>query len=896
VIYTSGSTGKPKGVAIEHRNTVNLLHWAKTVYRSSDLAGVLASTSVCFDLSAFELWVPLVTGGKVIVAENALCLHDLAAKHKVTLLNTVPSVMKQVLALGPLPESVRTVNLAGEPLRADLVNRLYIEAGVDKVYDLYGPSETTTYTTFTLRRANGVETIGRPIANTQIYILDDALQPVAVGVEGELYIGGAGVARGYLNRAELTGERFVPNPFSDDASARLYRTGDRTRYRSDGKIVYLGRVDNQVKIRGYRVELGEIEATLKQHPAVQDNVIVARARSSSGEKDLIGYVIPTVPSTLSLTQLRSFLQQKLPDYMIPSTFVTLDALPLTPNGKIDRSVLPLPDGARPELDRGFVAPRTQIEELVAQAWREILSVETLSIYDNFFKLGGHSLVGTQIVARLRETFGREIPLAALFDAPTVAELSMGIEKLLRDGCARTLPPIVPVPRDGRPIPLSMNQEHLWRLDQMMPGTHFFNMPYVYQFTGDLNPNAVERALVQLVRRHECLRTVFADVGGDPVQIIREAGDVPLPCIDLREESAKEILEKAAEWILKERHKPFDLQSGPLMRARLLRLTESDYLLLVTMHHIISDHWSMQIFRSELNALWSAFSQNRSSLLPEPTLQFADYAIWERKLIDDGVLKPQLQFWQQWLACGGKSEVAVHNRSRKTVAAFIRNNHPIDICEPVFNELKRFAVGRNVTPFVVILSALYALIHLYTRKRDLNIGILVANRHRKGVESVIGHFVNTVVLPIHIPAGMTFEELLTSVREGVFAMQDNQDLPFEALVRVAEMELHLKRENLFQVLVGYNSVNSTFDSAGPSFAPVDFKDARSVKDITVTNLDVIFRFLESPNALSGSVSYRKALLRTTSRDAVNEYLCLLIDTILSQTSAPISSVSFYRGLS
>ena len=891
VIYTSGSTGLPKGVAIEHRNTINLIEWAKKVYKADELAGVLASTSICFDLSVFEMFLPLTSGGKVILAENALCLHKLTVKHHITLINTIPSVMTQVLALGTLPKSVRVVNLAGEPLKTELVNRIYEESGVHKVYDLYGPTETVTYTTFTLRRANGLETIGRPIANTQVYILHDALQPVPVGVEGELYIGGEGVARGYLNRDELTAERFVRNPFSGNARARLYRTGDRACFLTDGNVRFLGRTDNQVKIRGYRIELGEIEVALSQHPAVKESVIMARDRGSSAEKDLVGYVVPKAASALSVTELRSFLRDKLPDYMLPTGYVTLEALPKVPNGKVDRKALPRLEVARTELDREYVAPQTEIEALVAQAWREVLNVEHLSIYDNFFDLGGHSLLGIQIVAKLRETFDREVPLATLFDAPTVAGVSFEVEKLLRGGHAPTMPPIVPVPRDGRPIPLSMNQEHLWRLDRKMPGTHFFNMPYAYRFSGDINFDALEQALAELVRRHESLRTVFAEVNGNPSQIIRQALDVQMPYTDLREKPAEEVFDNAADWILDEQRKPFDLQAGPLMRVRLLRLTETDYFLLVTVHHIIGDHWSMQIFRNQLNALYSAFSQGRTPSLPEPTLQFADYAGWERKLIDAGVLNPQMRFWRQRLAIKGKSNLLVYSRTRKAAdATFFRNHQSLEVGTPLFEELRRFAAERNVTPFVVMLSAVYALIHLVTGRRNVRVGVLVANRRWRGAESAIGHFVNTVVLPIHLPIGMNFEALLTSIRKGLFAIQDNQELPFEALARMLETELHLKRESLFQVLVAYNSVNFIFDSTSPSFVPFDFKDARPLEDITVTGFDVIFRFLESSTTLSGSISYRKALLRASSQDSVNKYLCLLIGSILNRTSEPISSMN------
>ena len=394
----------------------------------------------------------------------------------------------------------------------NLVKQIYESTNVEKVYDLYGPSETTTYSTFTLRTAEGPPTIGRPISNTRIYILDGNLQPVPIGVPGELYIGGAGVARGYLNRPDLTAERFISSSFKRMAASALYRTGDVARYRPDGNIEFLGRADNQVKIRGYRIELGEIEAVLTKHPTVKDCVVVVCEHESRTGKNLVGYVVPREHSVLSVTELRRYLKEKLPEYMIPSSFVVLEALPLMPNGKVDRNRLPPPDGTRPPLTREFVSPRTEIEELIAQTWREVLKIENVGIYDNFFELGGHSLLATQIVARLQEAFNKDVPLRVLFDAPTIAELAQELETIIRDGRAPELPPIVPVPRDG-PLPLSMNQEHLWHLDQMIPGTHFFNMPYVYRLSGDLNVAALEKTLKEIIRRHEALRTVFVKSTG-----------------------------------------------------------------------------------------------------------------------------------------------------------------------------------------------------------------------------------------------------------------------------------------------------------------------------------------------------------------------------------------------
>lgn len=430
IIYTSGSTGRPKGVAIEHHSPVNLVHWAQGVFTPSELAGTLASTSICFDLSVFEIFVPLGSGGTVILAHNALQLSTLPARERVTLINTVPSAMKELLRMEALPASVRVVNLAGEPLSVAMVKQIYAVPNVQKVYDLYGPSETTTYSTFTVRRPDGPATVGRPIANTELYLLDSNGQPVPIGVPGELHIAGDGVARGYLNRPELTAEKFLRNPFAKDAERPMYRTGDLARYLPDGNLEFLGRIDHQVKIRGYRIELGEIQSLLQKHESVREAVVLAR-EDAPGDKRLVAY-LTAKDEKPKVEELRSFVARKLPEHMVPSAFVILAEFPLTPNGKIDRKKLPAPDLGRPDLEKAFVAPRNPAEESLARMWSEVLRVDRVGIYDNFFALGGHSLLATQVISRIRTHFRKEIPLRSLFEAPTVAELSVAIEQV-KDG-------------------------------------------------------------------------------------------------------------------------------------------------------------------------------------------------------------------------------------------------------------------------------------------------------------------------------------------------------------------------------------------------------------------------------------------------------------------------------
>ncbi|HWN42639.1 MAG TPA: amino acid adenylation domain-containing protein, partial [Thermoanaerobaculia bacterium] len=580
VIYTSGSTGRPKGVAIEHASASALIRWAAEVFPREELAAVLASTSVCFDLSVFELFVPLSLGGTVVLAGNALDLPALA--EQVTLVNTVPSAMAELVRSGGLPASLRAVNLAGEPLPRELVERIHERAPGARVLNLYGPSEDTTYSTFAVIPPGETRSpaIGRPVAGTRVLVLDRWLRLAPAGVPGELFLGGAGLARGYLHRPDVTAERFVPDPGSAEPGARLYRTGDLVRYRADGDLDFLGRIDNQVKVRGFRIELGEIEAALESHPAVESAAVLAL------EGRLVAFVVPTTASGL-----RGHLQDRLPEFMMPSAWVLLEALPLTPNGKVDRRALARLGVPRVEPAEAAVAPRTTTEELLARLWAEILKLQRVGVEDDFFELGGHSLLATRVVSRVREAFGVELPVRALFESPRIAALAARIE---REQSASILP-IPPLPRGGE-LPLSFAQERLWFLEQLDPGSPVYNMPFALRLVGRLDLPALQAALAEIVRRHEVLRTTF-------VHNLASAVPVALPLIDLAvlpEEARGAEAERIA---VEEARRPFDLARGPLFRFRLVEMGQEEYQLFVNLHHAVSDGGSIEVFLRELAALY-----------------------------------------------------------------------------------------------------------------------------------------------------------------------------------------------------------------------------------------------------------------------------------------------------
>ena len=817
VIYTSGSTGQPKGVAIEHRNAVAFLQWAKSVFSRAELAAVGASTSVCFDLSIFEIFAPLSRGGKTILAQDALDLADRIERSDITLVNTVPSAMKELLAAGGLPRSVRTVNLAGEPLKPELVRQLYATGTVDRVYDLYGPSETTTYSTFTLRRAHGRATIGRPVANTQIYLLDAALHPVPVGAPGEIFIGGAGVARGYLHRPELTAEKFLADPFANRSGARMYRTGDIGRYYPDGNIEYLGRADHQVKIRGYRIELGEIETALAAHPAVRECVAAARksAEPSDTQKfnpqnlksdvQLLAYFVPRAGILPSTIELRDFLREKLPEFMLPSMFLPVAALPLTPNGKVDRRGLPQVDGNAGRVTHDFAAPRNELEEVVAQVWREVLDIERFGVFEDFFDLGGHSLLAARVAARLRRTFGVELPLRRLFEAPTVAGLAREIDALRSGRRGVALPGIVPARRTG-PVPLSFAQRRLWFLHKLEPDLAAYNMPAAHRIHGPLHVALFERALHQIIHRHEVLRSAVVEIGGEPMQQIQPNTALNVPVIDLSALPAEQAAREVARYSNEDAEQSFDLATAPLMRAKVLRLGDREHVLLLNFHHIVCDGWSLAVFYRELAGLYGALLEGRDSALAPLPAQYADFAMWQQHSLQAGQLEPQMAYWRRQLGAGlalidlpadGERPLAQTYRGGKVSRRLSRD---------LTAALKALARKEHATLFMMLLAALDIVLSRLAGREEMVVGSTIAGRSRPELEGLIGFFINALPLRVDLSGNPRFVELLQRVREVCLDAYTHQDLPFERVVEELKPSRDVSRNPIFQILFNMADVS------------------------------------------------------------------------------------------
>lgn len=971
VIYTSGSTGKPKGVAIAHRNAVAMIHWASTVFAEEDLQGVLASTSICFDLSVFELFVPLSWGGKVILVENVLALPTLEAREEVNLINTVPSAMSELVQHKNIPSSVRTVNLAGEPLQPRLVDEIYGQ-GVERVFDLYGPSEDTTYSTYALRQRGGPATIGRPIANTKIYILDPYLHPVPVGVLGELYIGGAGVVRCYLARPELTAEKFIPNPFSEEPGARLYYTGDRARYLPDGNIEFIGRIDHQVKMRGFRIELGEIEAALIQHRAVMATVALLR-EDTPGDKRLVAYVVAD-QITPPIDELRNFLLGKLPDYMVPATFVFLDELPLTSNNKVDRAALPAPEGVRPELTATYMAPRTEIERSIAAIWQNILHLDKVGTHDNIFDLGAHSFLLTEVHSKLQFLLKKEISLIDMFKYPTVSTLAKyfsdgesttpslqesqeraktrrelrkrrqpnrqqkGIERpqlrrqldgdnlemeteqvainksavsartgkgpkqhfglsskkrelldvlLHEEGLDSASDQAIPRRGSTEPVPLSYAQERLWFLNQLAPGNPMYNIPAGVRLVGPLNVATLEKSLNEIVRRHEVLRTTFAKTENGLVQKVAQALAVKVAEINLHEipDDEKEIT--ALKCVNEDVQKSFDLLKGPLLRATVVKLGKQEHIFLITIHHIISEVWSIAMLFRELEVLYEAFSADKPSPLPNLSIQYADFSLWQRQWFQGEVLERQLSYWKQQL--GGALPVLQipADHPRPAVQTFQGGWQTLALSEGLSAKLKSISQDENATLFMTLLTAYSALLYRYTGQNDFVVGSPIAGRNRAETEELIGFFINTLGLRIDLAGDPSFRELLQRVREVALEAYSHQDLPFEKLIEEISPERDTSYTPVFQVMFALqNAPVPALELAGMAPGqPLDPSDVHNKSAKT----DLALFVEETNEGLIASFEYSTDLFEKSTIERMLQHFQRLLESVTADPDQRLSEL-------
>ncbi|MFN6441572.1 MAG: amino acid adenylation domain-containing protein, partial [Nostoc sp. DedSLP01] len=832
VIYTSGSTGKPKGVMVEHRGLVNLAQAQIQSFSVDSSSRVLQFASLSFDACIWEILMSWGAGATLYLGTKDSIMPGLPLMERlrddgITHVTLPPSALA-VLPTEELPE-LQTIVVAGEACPAELIKKWSVGRNF---FNAYGPTEASVCATIAKCTPQDEKiTIGRPIANAQIYILDSQLQPVPMGVPGEMYIGGAGLARGYLNRTDLTQEKFIPHPFSDQAHSRLYKSGDLARYLPDGNIEFLRRIDNQVKIRGFRIELGEIEAVLSQHEDVRVCAVIPR-EDTRGDKRLVAYVVAQQGYTPTISELRQFVKAKLPDYMVPNAIVILESLPLTPNGKVDRRALPAPDLQSHRTDK-YVAPRNPIEEILAQIWAQVLKVELVGVYDNFFELGGHSLLATQVVSRIRTLFKVELPLRDLFATATLAELAQVIEKLQQQNLELSAPPILRRAENAQLL-LSFAQQRLWFLDQLKPNSAIYNIPIALRLVGNLNQVALEQSLHEIIDRHEALRTNFITVDGQSTQIIHTEAAWRMSVIDWQHLSLTEQEIATQELAQQQAIEPFNLANEPLVRATLVVLSETEFVLSLCMHHIVSDGWSMGVFVQELAALYNSYSQGQPPLLAPLPIQYADFAIWQRQWLQGDVLQTQLSYWQQQLKDAPALLSLPTDRPRPAVQTFAGTNQEFALSLELTQRLTKLSQEQGVTLFMTLLAAYDTLLYRYSGQEDILVGSPIANRDRLELERLIGFFVNVLVMRTNLAGNPTFNELLSRVRSIAMDAYAHQDLPFEMLVEALQPERDLSHTPLFQVMfVLQNAPMSGVELTGLTVTPLMTESVSAKFDITLS---------------------------------------------------------------
>ncbi|MBW4428107.1 MAG: amino acid adenylation domain-containing protein [Nostoc desertorum CM1-VF14] len=856
VIYTSGSTGKPKGVMVEHIGLYNLAQAQIKTFGVQANSRVLQFASFSFDACIWEILMALGSGATLCLAhKDAIApgqpLLAVLREQEITHVTLPPSTLA-ALPFEPLP-ALKTLVVAGEACSPELVKQWSVGRNF---FNAYGPTEASVCATIAQCKPDNEQiTIGRPISNVQIYILDSHLQPVPIGVIGEIYIGGAGIARDYLNRPEAQ-EKFIPNPFEKVKTSRLYKTGDLGRYLLDGSIEYLGRIDHQVKVRGFRIELGEIEAALHQHESV--HLACVMLREDELDKRLVAYVVlksgTSEDSSHLETQqeqavrdLRAYLKAKLPSYMIPSAFVVLEALPITPNGKINRRALPAPDFHSHK--QNYIAPRNVIEEKLSQIWAEVLKLERVSIEDNFFELGGHSLLATQVISRCQQAFESTFPLRYLFENPTIAQLSVVILQQLQSGSLLKLPTISSVNRDTD-ILLSWAQERLWFVNKLGETNAAYTIDHTIRLQGKLNIQALEQAFQALIQRHEPLRTQFKVKNNQPIQAIAPHVNFQLSIVNLQnlshpQQAVQHLLTKAVS-------EPFDLDNDSLFRVKLWQLAEDEYILLLAVHHIAADGWSMGILISELSAFYHSFSTGTTVNLEPLPIQYADFALWQRQWFTNEVLERQLNYWQQKLADIPLLHQLPGDRPRPAVQTFRGGTEVFQLDRELTEQLKQFSQQSGCTLFMTLLAGFAVLLSRYSGQNDIVIGSPIANRNRTEIEGLIGFFVNTLVLRFDLSENLSFKEFLAQVRTNTQDAYDHQDLPFEMLVEELQPERHLDRNPLVQIVFALqNAPRSPWDLPGMTVEQID-------AGLDSVRLDLEIHLSEVPDGLEGYCYYNRDL--------------------------------------
>ena len=885
VIYTSGSTGQPKGVVVTHQALVNFLESMRHTPGIAATDTLFAVTTFSFDIAMLELFLPLLVGAHVVIATaqettDAQLLRARLVETGATYMQATPATWRMLLDDGWEGQQDLTILCGGEALPRDLAQALIPRCNA--LWNMYGPTETTIWSaTQQIIETDTAITIGPPIANTQLYVLDDRYQPVPIGVPGHLYIGGNGLARGYLNRPDLTAERFVPHPFSETPNARMYRTGDLARYHEDGTIEYIGRDDLQVKVRGFRIELGEIESVLGQHPSVHQTVVLAR-EDVPGDRYLAAYIVPTSEQSLDTQELRQFLQKQIPAYMIPSVYIRLTTFPLTPNRKVDRRALPAPEGVVSASSAEFVTPRTPTEEMVAGIWATILHQPQVGAFDNFFALGGHSLLATRLIARIRNTFHVNLPMRSVFETATVAELARQIEQLRHNQKQSALPPITPVER-SRVLPLSFAQERLWVVYQLAPDSPAYNLSVAVRVTGSIDPARLERSLDRLIQRHETLRTNIGVVDGQPCQIITPAGPPDMSLHDLQSMSKADQETYVQQQLAQHGQQPFNLTDGALLQTHLFHLTPEEHILQMVIHHIVTDGWSQEILVRDLMALYDTDADAQEADLPSLTIQYADYATWQRQWFHGETLGTQLDYWRNQLTALPTLTIPT-DRPRPAVQTDRGARYPVTLSSTVSHELTELAQREGATLFMTLLAAFHVFLWRYSGQHDTVIGTPISGRPHPEVDSLIGCFVNLLVMRADTAGNPTFRQFLRHVRTNALDAYAHQEMPFEQLVDVLQPIRDMSRFPLFQVafMLGHQPI---------AFEPPTGLTLQALEAPNVTaKYDLLLDLQTSAEGLQGTLEYNIDLFDTATIARLVQHFQTLLNHIVANPNQQLTDLS------
>ena len=906
LFYTSGSTGTPKGPVTTHRGLHNQMLWLRETFALGAGDRVLHKTPISFNVSAWEIFWALTSGAGLVIArpgghQDAAYMADLIASRRVTTLHFVPSMLRIFLdqPIGKCRVLKRLIT-SGEALPADLQQQLHARLGPEH-YNMYGATEAPRVCLGPVDPGSDRSPVplGRPTTNSRVYALDSTLRPVAKGEAGELCLGGLNLGRGYLRQAALTAAAFVPDPFAagrGEPGARLYKTGDLGRRLADGRVQFVGRADHQVQVRGMRVELGEIERVLEEHRWV-DRALVLLRQDVAGDSRLVAYVVLDARSAPAggevIPRLRAHLAERLPEYMVPASYLCLDALPLNTSGKVDRQALPAPGPERPQLEARYVAPRGEVEQRLAAIWAEVLGLDRVGADDNFFHLGGHSLLATRAVSRVRQTLGRELPLRSLFEAPTVA----GAARQLTEVAPRPSLPAIAVAdrRPGAELALSFAQQRLWFVDRLAPGNPFYNVPVSWILRGPLSVAALAGSLNEILRRHEALRTRFPERQGRPSQAVSPFRGRPLPVVDLGALSIERARREARRLATAEAIRPFDLRSGPVLRWTLVRLAGDEAALLVTMHHIVADGWSLGVLLGELASLYetleavrpspgsSALSTRVVSPLAELAVQYADFASWQRGWLAGEVLAEQLSYWREQLARAPAFELPT-DRPRPEVQTFHGRKEPFEIPRRLTRALASMSQRQGVTLFMTLLATFKALLYRITSRSDLIVGSPIANRGVREIESLIGFFVNNLVLRSRLTGGDRFTRLLARVRETALAAYSHQDLPFEKLVEHLQPDRDLSRNPLFQVVFALqNAPRPALEMGHLTLYSLPF-------EVRTTRFDLEVHLWERPEGLLGALYYDRDLFDRTTMTRFHRHFAALLDSVAERPERRLADLA------